>query len=45
MSRTSPVVVLIGPPGSGKTTVGAAVADLLGVDCHDTDAAVERAQQ
>ena len=45
MSRTSPVVVLIGPPGSGKTTVGAAVADLLGVDCHDTDAAVEHAQQ
>jgi shikimate kinase len=45
MARSAPRLVLIGPPGSGKTTVGAAVADLLGVDCHDTDAAVERAQQ
>lgn len=33
--------VVIGPPGSGKTTVGALVAELLGVPFHDTDAAVE----
>ncbi|MBM6399420.1 shikimate kinase [Phycicoccus sonneratiae] len=38
-----PRVVLVGPPGSGKTTVGRAVADLLGVGFHDTDAAVESA--
>lgn len=37
----SPAVVLIGPPGSGKTTVGAAVAARLGVELHDTDAAIE----
>ena len=37
-------VVLVGPPGSGKTTVGAALAELLGLPLHDTDAAVEVAQ-
>ena len=35
-----PVVVLAGPPGSGKTTVGTALASLLGVALHDTDAAI-----
>ena len=40
----APEVVLIGPPGSGKTMVGAALADALGTMCHDTDAAVEQAQ-
>ncbi|MGL5866027.1 MAG: shikimate kinase [Dermatophilaceae bacterium] len=39
-----PRVVLVGPPGAGKSTVGALVAELLGVDFHDTDAAVEAAQ-
>ncbi|HEU5472828.1 MAG TPA: shikimate kinase [Actinophytocola sp.] len=37
-----PVVVLVGPPGSGKTTVGRALADALGVSFRDTDADVER---
>lgn len=44
VSGTRPVAVLIGPPGSGKTTVGQALATLLSVPFHDTDAAVERAQ-
>ena len=37
-------MVLVGPPGSGKSTVGAALATLLGVPLHDTDAAIEVAQ-
>ena len=36
-----PPVVLIGPPGSGKTTVGAALAVRLGVTFADSDAIVE----
>ena len=32
-----PVVVLIGPPGSGKSTVGPLLAELLGVQFADTD--------
>ncbi len=39
-----PRVVLVGPPGSGKTTTGAALAERLDVPLHDTDAAVEAAQ-
>ncbi len=36
-----PCLVLTGPPGSGKTTVGRALAALLGVELHDTDQAIE----
>lgn len=32
-----PVVVLVGPPGAGKTTVARAVAARLGVSIRDTD--------
>lgn len=35
---TQPVVVLVGPPGAGKTTVGRRVAERLGVAFRDTDA-------
>jgi shikimate kinase len=38
----APVAVLVGPPGAGKTTVGAAVAALLGVPFADTDAMIEK---
>ncbi|HEV7186842.1 MAG TPA: shikimate kinase [Blastococcus sp.] len=37
----SPVLVLVGPPASGKTTVGTAVAELLGVPFRDTDRDIE----
>jgi shikimate kinase len=39
----SPVAVLIGPPGAGKTTVGALLAALLGTGFAETDAMVEAA--
>ncbi|MFI5836968.1 shikimate kinase [Micromonospora sp. NPDC051300] len=39
---TRPVCVLVGAPGSGKTTVGTALADALGVDFRDTDTDIER---
>ncbi|MFF2807821.1 shikimate kinase [Streptomyces sp. RGM 3693] len=35
---TAPVVVLVGPPGAGKSTVGALLAERLGVGYRDTDA-------
>jgi shikimate kinase len=38
---TSPVLILIGPPGAGKSTVGPLLAGLLGADFLDTDTAVE----
>lgn len=37
----SPLVVLVGTMGAGKTTVGRLVADSLGVDFVDTDHLVE----
>jgi shikimate kinase len=40
----APVAVVVGAPGAGKTTVGEAVAEMLGVPFGDTDAViVERA--
>lgn len=38
---TGPLLVLVGPPASGKTTVGTAVAAALGVTFRDTDRDVE----
>lgn len=35
-------VVLVGPPGSGKSTVGHLLAERLGADFRDTDADVEQ---
>jgi shikimate kinase len=40
---TRPLVVLVGPPSSGKTTVGTALAEILGVPFRDTDADIEDA--
>lgn len=37
-----PKAVIIGPPGSGKTTIGGALAERLGVPLRDTDADIER---
>ncbi|SEN86759.1 shikimate kinase [Actinacidiphila rubida] len=36
-----PLVVLVGPPGAGKTTVGRLLADRLGVAYRDTDGDIE----
>ena len=41
MSRSRPLVVLVGPPSSGKTTVGTALAAALGTTFRDTDHDVE----
>ncbi|MFY9330270.1 MAG: shikimate kinase [Candidatus Nanopelagicales bacterium] len=38
---TGPVVVLVGAPGAGKTTVGQRLADHWNVSFLDTDAAIE----
>jgi shikimate kinase len=38
---SAPIAILIGPPGAGKTTVGALLASRLGVTFTDTDVEVE----
>jgi shikimate kinase len=38
---SGPRLVLVGPPASGKTTVGRGVAEVLGVAFRDTDADIE----
>lgn len=38
-----PLIILIGPPGAGKTTVGSLLAERLGVGFTDTDAVIEAA--
>jgi shikimate kinase len=40
MTPRGPVVVLIGPPGAGKSAVGPLLADRLRVEFRDTDAEV-----
>ncbi|GAA2090978.1 shikimate kinase [Aeromicrobium tamlense] len=44
MTGTRPVVVVVGPPGAGKTTVAGLLADRLGVQVRDTDQDVEAAE-
>jgi shikimate kinase len=39
----APICVLVGPPGSGKSTTGQALAALLGAAFTDTDAVIEAA--
>jgi shikimate kinase len=39
---SGPAAILVGPPGSGKTTVGPLLAKLLGVGFIDTDSLVEQ---
>lgn len=40
--RNRPDVVLVGPPGAGKSAVGRLVADRLGEPCVETDRLVEQ---
>jgi len=40
----SPLVVLVGAPGAGKTSIGRALAMALRVDFADTDELIERAE-
>ncbi len=42
-TRVGPLVVLVGPPGSGKTTVGRALARITGSALRDTDADIAAA--
>lgn len=44
MTGSRPVVVVVGPPGAGKTTVAELLAARLGVAVRDTDQDVEAAE-
>ena len=41
--QAGPAAILVGPPGAGKSTVGALLAGLLGLGYLDTDTVVEEA--
>jgi shikimate kinase len=43
VTGSEPLAILIGPPGAGKTTVGAELASRLGVAFLDTDTSIEAA--
>lgn len=42
-AKSGPIVVLVGVPGAGKTTVGNELAQRLGVSFRDTDTDIEAA--
>jgi shikimate kinase len=39
---TGPALILVGPPGSGKSTVGRMAAEHLGLEFRDFDDDIER---